>query len=204
MKDKLIQAIVDGDDDLSEDISNKIVKDGIAEKELTELFSTASKNVADIAKTGTMIHELLAVIAMQKSFKIFINNMQKKNIEQSNNITVVIGSIFGDYHDLGKNMVSYILNHLGYDVIDLGKSVTCETFVSQAKKHNADIIAVSIALNSSKQYFKKLIELMKNSEIKTKLIIGGPAADKEYAETISAYYCKDPFSALGKIEEILK
>lgn len=203
MKDELTQAIVDGDDDLAADITRKMIKEGVKRLELMEIFADAGKLVSKISETGTMIHELLATMAMEESFNIFVKEMYTEQTEDSKKVSVVIGTIFGDYHNLGKNMVSHILKRFGFQVIDLGKNVTVETFISKSKKLDADIIAVSVSMDSTRQHLKPLTELMQQNGIRAKLIIGGPVVNKDYADKISANYSPDPFSAVEKIQEIV-
>jgi 5-methyltetrahydrofolate--homocysteine methyltransferase len=101
---------------------------------------------------------------------------------------IVIGTVKGDLHDLGKNLVGIMLKGAGFEVIDLGKDVPPEKFVETAKDERADLIGMSALLTTTLPVMQEVINLLKQnnlaSEIKT--IIGGAPVSKEYAEKIGA------------------
>jgi 5-methyltetrahydrofolate--homocysteine methyltransferase len=101
---------------------------------------------------------------------------------------IVIGTVKGDLHDLGKNLVGIMLKGAGFEVIDLGKDVPPEKFVETAKEERANLIGMSALLTTTLPVMQEVIHLLKqnnlNSNIKT--IIGGAPVSKEYAEKIGA------------------
>jgi len=101
---------------------------------------------------------------------------------------IVIGTVKGDLHDLGKNLVGIILKGAGFEVIDLGKDVPPEKFIETAISESANLIGMSALLTTTLPVMKEVIHLLKeknlNGEIKT--IIGGAPVSKEYAEEIGA------------------
>lgn len=200
---KLVEAIVNGDIDLTSEITKEMINSGIEKQYLLGIFSEAARQVSKISEKETLIHELLAIAAIEQSFNIFVNDIKNKNPTNIKNVSIIIGTIFGEYHDLGKNMLSHLLKTLGYRVIDLGRSVSIETFISQAKKNDVDIIAVSASMSHTKIHVKTLAEHIINNKIKAKLIIGGGIIDKAFADSLSANYSPGPFAAIEKIDEIM-
>ncbi|MGD8307616.1 MAG: corrinoid protein [Ignavibacteria bacterium] len=101
---------------------------------------------------------------------------------------IVIGTVKGDLHDLGKNLVGIMLKGAGFDVIDLGKDVSPEKFVETALKENAHLIGMSALLTTTTPVMKEVIFLLKDKNLngKIKTIIGGAPVSKEYAEKIGA------------------
>ncbi|MCK4311376.1 MAG: corrinoid protein [Candidatus Cloacimonetes bacterium] len=117
---------------------------------------------------------------------------------------VVIGTVQGDLHDIGKNLVGIMLKGAGFDVIDLGKDVSAEKFVETAKRENAKLIGMSALLTTTMQTMKKVTELLKkeNSEIKT--IIGGAPVSKEFANEIGANaYAYDVANAVECVKNLI-
>jgi methylmalonyl-CoA mutase cobalamin-binding domain/chain len=101
---------------------------------------------------------------------------------------VVIGSVFGDVHDIGKNMVSTLLEVNGFEVVDVGVNVPVQTFINSAEKENADIIAMSSLLTTSMPYMAELIKTLEGlgKREKFKIVVGGGPVSEEWAESIGA------------------
>ncbi len=118
---------------------------------------------------------------------------------------VVIGTVEGDIHEIGKNIVGIVLKAEGFDVIDLGTDVTPEQFISTAEEKNADIIGVSTLMTTTMEGQKKVIELLKaaNKRDKYKVIIGGAPISQKWADKIGAdAYCKDAFEGARYIKSL--
>ena len=101
---------------------------------------------------------------------------------------IVIGTVKGDLHDLGKNLVGIMLKGAGFDVIDLGKDVAPEKFVETAVKENAKLIGMSALLTTTMPMMKTVVVLLKQNNLnnKIKTVIGGAPITKKYAEEIGA------------------
>jgi len=120
---------------------------------------------------------------------------------------IVIGSVQGDLHDIGKNLVGIMLKGAGYKILDLGNDVAPELFVSTAKKQEASVIGMSTLLTTTMPVMKKVIDLLKMEKLENqiKTIIGGAPVSKEFAEEIGAdAYGFDASYAVEKIKELLK
>ncbi len=119
---------------------------------------------------------------------------------------VVIGTIEGDIHDIGKNIVAIIFEAAGFEVIDLGVDVPAEKFVEEAEKNNADVIAISALLTTTMVNMRKVIEELERRGVRSKYIVavGGSPVTEEFAKSIGAdVYGKDAYDGLKKvIEEI--
>ena len=101
---------------------------------------------------------------------------------------IVIGTVKGDLHDLGKNLVGIMLKGAGFDVIDLGKDVAPERFVETALKEDAKLIGMSALLTTTMPVMKEVIDLLKQKNLKGKIktVIGGAPITEEYAKEIGA------------------
>ena len=112
--------------------------------------------------------------------------------------TVVIGTVKGDLHDIGKNLVKMMLEGKGLEVIDLGVDVAAETFVEKAKEHNAQIICCSALLTTTMMEMKNVVDVAEREGIRenVKIMIGGAPITQDFCESIGAdYYTPDAASA---------
>jgi len=129
---------------------------------------------------------LIAAKAMYAGMELLKPHFIKEEIPTLGKI--VIGTVKGDLHDLGKNLVGIMLKGAGFEVIDLGKDVPPEKFVEIAQEENADLIGMSALLTTTLPVMQEVIHLLKEKKFngKIKTIIGGAPVSKEYAEEIGA------------------
>jgi len=102
--------------------------------------------------------------------------------------TVVIGTVKGDVHDIGKSLVTAMLRAAGFEVIDLGVDVDADTFVRAVKEHNADILAMSSLLTTTRDYMRVVIRRLEEEGIRdrVKVLVGGLSTSQEFARSIGA------------------
>ncbi len=120
---------------------------------------------------------------------------------------VVIGTVKGDLHDIGKNIVSMMLKGSCFDIQDLGIDVPVEKFVDSVKSGNVDIIAMSSLLTTSMGSMRDTIKSLKESGLrdKVKIMVGGAPVTQEFADSIGAdAYARDAATAVDKAKELLK
>lgn len=118
--------------------------------------------------------------------------------------TVVIATVEGDIHDIGKNLVALMLKNYGFQVIDLGKDVPKEKIIEAAKEHNAQVIALSALMTTTMQQMRHVINYAKEQKVPAKIIIGGAVITQEYADEIGADgYSKDAADAVKLTQKIL-
>jgi len=119
---------------------------------------------------------------------------------------VVIGSVYGDLHDIGKNLVGIMLKGAGFEIIDLGNNVAPEKFIDEAEKSGAGLVGMSALLTTTMPVMKKVIELARDRNLygKIKFIIGGAPLSSDYAKEIGAHaYCYDGINAVERAKELL-
>ena len=116
----------------------------------------------------------------------------------------IIGTVAGDLHDIGKNLVALMLKNYGFRVVDLGKDVPKEDIVQAAIDEKADIIALSALMTTTMMRMKDVVELVKEKQLKTKVIIGGAVITQSYADEIGADgYSKDAADAVRLVQRLL-
>ena len=119
---------------------------------------------------------------------------------------VVIGTVQGDLHDIGKNLVAILLRGAGFEVIDLGNDVSPQRFLDAARKENATIIGLSALLTTTMPVMKAVVDLAKERGVRdgTRIIVGGAPLSAEYAREIGAdAYCFDGVSAVECVKRFL-
>jgi methylmalonyl-CoA mutase cobalamin-binding domain/chain len=119
---------------------------------------------------------------------------------------VVIGTVRGDLHDIGKNLVMMMLEGAGFEIVDLGVDVAPEKFVEAAKANSADVVAMSALLTTTMPAMKDTIAALEENGLrdKVKVIIGGAPVTQSYADSIGADgYAPDAASAVDKVKELL-
>jgi 5-methyltetrahydrofolate--homocysteine methyltransferase len=130
----------------------------------------------------------------------------KKEIKKEGGGTrgkVVIATVENDIHDIGKNIVSALLESHNYEVIDLGKSIAKEDILKKALKHNPDLVALSALMTTTVKEMENVINELKSQGIRVAVIVGGAVVTKDYAESIGAYYAKNALDAVKVIDGIV-
>jgi 5-methyltetrahydrofolate--homocysteine methyltransferase len=119
---------------------------------------------------------------------------------------VVIGTVQGDLHDIGKNLVAIMLKGAGFEVIDLGNDVSPQRFLDAAQKENAHVIGMSALLTTTMPVMKAVVDLAKERGVhgRTRIIVGGAPLSADYAREIGAdAYCFDGTSAVECVKKLL-
>ena len=118
--------------------------------------------------------------------------------------TVLIATVEGDIHDIGKNLVTLMLKNHGFRVVDLGKDVTAETIITEAKRENADLIALSALMTTTMRSMAEVVELRNREGLRAKVMIGGAVTTEEYANEIGADgYAKDAQGAVVLAKQLV-
>jgi len=117
---------------------------------------------------------------------------------------VVIGTVKGDLHDIGKNLVSMMLRGNGYKIVDMGIDVSPEKFVEAARANAASVVACSALLTTTMVQMKNIVEALENSGLKIPVVIGGAPVTADYAKQIRAHgYAPDAASAVEEVGKLL-
>lgn len=188
---ELRESIENGNADNASKLTIKLIDLGYPPLDIiNNCLITAMNNVGDrFAKLEIFLPEVMmaaeAFEASLKHIEPLISATQKEKITIGK---VVIGTIQGDIHDLGKNIVAMMLKAHGFDVIDLGRDVPVDLFVKKAIETDADIIAISALMSTSLPYVKDVIKMLKERGLRERFIImvGGGAVTREWAQEIGA------------------
>jgi 5-methyltetrahydrofolate--homocysteine methyltransferase len=185
----LKQAVIDGNADLA----NALVQGSLAQGQdarglLDNALLPAMEVVGQRMKSGECFipEVLLSARVMQGALDILKPNLAEG--EGSSLGTVVIGTVEGDLHDIGKNLVGMMLSGGGFDVVNLGTGVTTEQFVKAVKEHDATIVGMSALLTTTIPRMKETIDALAEAGLrdKVKVMIGGAPVTQAFADEIGA------------------
>ncbi len=153
-------------------------------------------------KTVYLPQLLISAEAAKCAFEV-IKSTVSTNTSDSNKGTIVIATVHGDIHDIGKNIVKLLLQNYGYNIVDLGKDVEPETVVEKVIEIDAKIVGLSALMTTTVPAMQTTIELLKEKAPWCKTIVGGAVLTGEYADKIGAdKYAKDAMEAVRYAEEI--
>ena len=203
----LADAIIKGDNVASKEITQKLLEQGINPVEvLNEGLIAGMDVVGKRFKANEMYipEVLIAARAMHAAMDILKPLLAKSDVPSRG--TILIGTVEGDLHDIGKNLVIMMLEGAGFTVIDLGIDVPTEKFVEEVKKNKAQILGLSALLTTTMPVMKDVIEAVRaDDEIEnTRIMVGGAPLTQDYADSIGADgYAPDASSAVDLAKELL-
>lgn len=147
------------------------------------------------------------LISSANTMKLAIEYLEPmlKRDEGEQKAVIVVATVEGDIHDIGKNLVVLMLKNYGYRVIDLGKDVPAETIVDTAMREHASVIGLSALMTTTMMRMKDVVELAKEKGCRCKIVIGGAAITESFAEEIGADgYSKDAAECVKLVERLLE
>ena len=148
--------------------------------------------------------QLIASAETMKKAIEYLEPLLQNNEDVKEKATVVIATVEGDIHDIGKNLVALMLKNYGYKVIDLGKDVSKEEIIQAAKEQQASVIGLSALMTTTMMRMKEVVEYAKQENIDAKIMIGGAVITQSFAEEIGADgYSKDAQEAVEVVQKLL-
>jgi 5-methyltetrahydrofolate--homocysteine methyltransferase len=203
----LTKAVIKGDVKTAVTETQKALDSGSKVQEILDKgLITAMEEVGEKFSKGQMFlpHMVRAAKTMEECMKLIKPFFQETEVTQKGN--VVIGTVKGDLHDIGKNLVSMMIRGAGFEVADLGVDVSPEKFLQKAQETEADIVALSALLSTTMPAMSQTIEALKRGGIrdKVKVIIGGAPVTQKFADEIEAdAYAPNAGSAVIEAKKLL-
>lgn len=204
-----IEAVIKGDEEAAVGVANKVIAEGLNPLEIiSDGFAKGMITVGDLfAKEEYALPEvLLSAGAMQDAMDVLDPHIPRQDVKKKMGV-VVIGTVQGDIHEIGKRIVGTMLEVYGFEVHDLGADVPIETFIEKAKELKADIVATSALMTTTMMSQKKLEEALKEAGLRdsVKTMVGGAAVTKEWADSIGADgYGQDVTEAVDAAKQLVK
>lgn len=207
MQEKLKTAVLKGNRNGIVKITNEALESGEKPVELLNQFLLPAINlVGEYFDQGKyFLPQLIASAeAMKNSIEVLEPLLQTGNSGEEMPV-VVIATVEGDIHDIGKNLVALMLKNHGFHVIDLGKDVPQAKILETAKEHHAEFIALSALMTTTMQRMREIVAAAKQEGITAKIIIGGAVITQEYADEIGADgYSKDAADAVKLAKSLME
>lgn len=209
-EEKIAKLLMDGDKERMIPLVEEARKTIAPEKIVNEILIDAMKVVGELFGSGKM--QLPFVLQSAETMKKTVDylNPYLPKVDKAVDTTLILGTVKGDVHDVGKNLVDIILSNNGFKVINLGIKVDIESFIKTLKESNASAIGMSGLLVKSTQVMKENLEALKNAGISTPVLLGGAALTRAFIDDFCRpfyegpiFYCKDAFdgvTAMSRIE----
>jgi len=205
---KAAQSILDTDGDAAKEIAQKSLEEGIDPLEMiNEGFTEGIRKMGDLFDRGEVFLPglLIGSEAMTAAVEI-LEAALPEDQQQAKLGVIVIGTVEGDIHDIGKGIIVTMLRVHGYEVHDLGRDIPISEFVNKAQELNADVVGSSAMMTTTQIGQKKLEEALKEAGLrdKVKTMVGGAVATDHWAKRIGAdFFGETPQDTIDKLKKIL-
>ena len=201
----LAEAIIKGDQNAAVEVTKTALDEGTAAESVLNDGLIAGMDVigARFKKNEVYIPEvLIAARAMKMAMEILEPELAKAGVKPVGRF--LIGTVQGDLHDIGKNLVAMMLKGAGFEVIDLGVDVGPEKFVEQAKATGVELIGMSALLTTTMPSMEKTVKALRDTGLSAKIMIGGAPVTQGYADKIGADgYSADAASAVDVAKSLV-
>ena len=201
----LCEAIIKGDQAAATDMTRAALEEGVAPKRILDEGLIAGMDVVGVRFKNNEMYipeVLIAARAMKMAMEVLEPELVKAGVKPLGKL--VIGTVQGDLHDIGKNLVAMMLKGAGFEIIDLGVDVKPEKFVQKAKEADVQLVGMSTLLTTTMPGMEKTIKVIKDSGLSVKIIIGGAPVTQEYADKIGANgYAPDAASAVDVAKSLV-
>jgi len=202
-----IDALVNHDKDAAQDVAKRAIAAGVSPQNIMQNgFVVGIRKVGDAFDEGEVYLPELMLAAAAMEAAMAICNAALPEGENETRGVIVIGTVEGDIHDIGKAIVCAYMRANGFEVHDLGRDVPVEAFVDKAEEVNADVIGASALLTATMRKQAEILAELNDRGLrdKYKFVVGGAPCTQEYADSIGAdAYAADASDGVRKIEELL-
>jgi trimethylamine corrinoid protein len=207
--EKAAQSILDTDDDAAKEIAQKSLEDGMDPLEMINKgFTEGIRKMGELFDRGEVFLPglLIGSEAMTAAVEILEAALPEDKKQEKLGV-IVIGTVEGDIHDIGKGIIVTMLRVHGYEVHDLGRDIPIGEFVTKARELNADVVGSSAMMTTTQIGQKKLEEALKEAGLrdKVKTMVGGAVATDHWAKRIGAdFFGETPQDTIDKLAKFLK
>ena len=187
-----------------------LTKEALKEHEPLEISDEALIKALDVVgkrfERGEIFlpQMLRSAQAVQASFNVLKDELKKRGSSVKEGGKIVMATVHGDVHEIGKNIVITMLENSGFEVIDLGTNVPPEVIVETAKKEKADIVGLSALMTTTLPSMEATIKAIREAGLKVPVIVGGAVVTPEYAKSIGGIYGGDAQEAVKIVKQLLK
>ena len=202
----LYNAVLNGLKNEGADCTAKLLENTDSMEVVNEVLIPALDKIGEEFEKGTLFLPQLIMSASvaQAAFEVIRKFMIKSDAAPVSKGKIVIATVKGDVHDIGKNIVKVLLENYGYDVIDLGKDVPYQAVVDAVKENDVKLVGLSALMTTTLVSMKETIELLHENNLDCKVMVGGAVLTPEYAKEIHAdFYAKDAKESVDIAKRVL-
>lgn len=201
----LKQNVIKGDVKATESCVNKLLEMGLSARKIFDIISTGVLHMGEqLSNKEAFLPELVVTIDAFKKGLALIETKLKSEPKAGKPLRIVIGTVEGDIHNIGKNLVKTMLEVSGHDVYDLGVDIPADVFAAKAQEFDADIVGMSALVSPGLMSLRKTVERVRQVRgDRTNFIIGGYATSPALAEELNIMYAKDAIDAVNKIHDFV-
>jgi len=201
----LAEAVIRGDQATAVNVTKQALREKVAPKKILDEGLIAGMDVVGSRFKNNEIYipeVLIAARAMKMAMEVLEPELVKAGVQPIGKL--VIGTVQGDLHDIGKNLVAMMLKGAGFEVIDLGVDVAPEKFAAEAKARGVHLIGMSALLTTTMPGMEKTIKALQQAGVKAKVMIGGAPVTQSFADKIGAHgYAPDAASAVDTAKKLV-
>jgi trimethylamine corrinoid protein len=200
-----VQAILDADRASAEDVATRALAAGIAPADIMQKgFVKGIQEIGELFESGEVFLPELMMAADAMAGATEVTNAALEGGAAETKGKIVVGTVQGDVHDIGKAIVIAYLKANGYEVTDLGRDVAAGSFIDKAKELGADVIGMSALLTTTMEEQKKVVKVIKDEGLSFKTVVGGAPCTQRWADQIGAdAYAEDANDGVKKIDALL-
>ena len=201
----LAEAVIKGDPNTAVTITKQAIAEKMPAGDVLKDGLIAGMDVVGVRFKSNEIYipeVLIAARAMKMAMQVLEPELVKAGVKPVGKF--VVGTVQGDLHDIGKNLVAMMMKGAGFEVIDLGVDVTSEKFVEKAKTTGAQLVGMSTLLTTTMPKMEKTLKELRSAGLKTKVMIGGAPVTQNYADKIGADgYAADAATAVDVAKRLI-
>lgn len=202
---ELAQAVIDGDQVRTKGLTEELLEAGLSAKEILDRGLVPGMDVVGrrFRENEIFLPEVLvSARAMKASLTLLEPILAAANASQIG--TCVLGTVKGDIHDIGKNIVGIMLRGAGFKVVDIGVDSPAEKFVEAIRRENANLVGMSALLTTTMEYMRVVVDRIKTDDLSVKILVGGAPLSEAFAREIGAdAYGRNAVEAVEKAKMLL-
>ena len=170
---------------------------------LNEALTPGMRSLGRKFSEGTVFvpEVMLAMKAMKAGVEEVMPYLKQADIKPRGK--VVIGTVQGDIHDIGKNLVKMLLEGVGWNVVDLGTNVDSRAFVNAVREHKPDALGLSALLTTTMETMRQVVAQLREADLEVPVLVGGAPLSESFAAEIGAHYGQDPQAAIDILDRLV-
>jgi len=205
IKDVIRQAILDGNREQIKGFIQQGESEGLSASSIVyEVMIPAINQVGEFfeAKRYFLPQLVASAETMKKAFEYLEPRLAHKETDGLEKTVVILATVQGDIHDIGKNIVALMLKNHGFQVVDLGKDVSAAKIMREIKRHKSPIVGLSALMTTTMVNMQEVVDLAKAQNLKCRFMIGGAVVTEDYAKSLGAAYSRDGVEAVRVVKHL--